>query len=61
MNNASNTCILLYLIRILSKVYTIIGVFIDSKDHHDLKFSDLKSRFDEVKSEFVGIVECLTV
>lgn len=38
----------------------IIGVFIDLKDHHILKFSDLKSRFDEVKSEFVGIVECLS-
>jgi hypothetical protein len=39
----------------------IIGVFIDLKDHHILKFSDPKSRFDEVKSEFVGIVECLAV
>jgi len=38
----------------------IIGVFIDSKDHYILKFSDLKSRFDEVKSEFLGIVECLS-
>jgi hypothetical protein len=38
-----------------------IDILIDLKDHHDLKFSDLKSRFDEVKSEFVGTVDCLTV
>jgi hypothetical protein len=39
----------------------LTAVFIDLKDHHGLKFSDLKSRCDEVTSELVGSVECLTV